>query len=106
CLPLVKTAKSVSAQGLHDAHVDVGVVVPQKRFAVELYPLTQRVQIMREQFLAQLRRQVRLGIEQKRGDVVLQRALPPALIVHKERIAAAQQNISRLKIAVQKIIAV
>ena len=39
---------------------------------------------MLEQFLAQLRRQIGLGIVQKGSDVVLQRAFAPALVIQKK----------------------
>src|ERR1700730_19474268 len=81
---LVKSAKSISAQRLHDAHINVGVVMPQERFAIELYVLTKRLQIMVEQVLAQFRRQIGLRVEQKRSSIVLQRALAAALIIPEE----------------------
>src|ERR1700722_511762 len=61
---------------------------------------------MIEKFLPELRRQVGLGIEQKRGDVILQRALAAALVVDKKGLAIAQHNISGLKVAIQKVVAI
>ncbi len=60
---------------------------------------------MIEQLLAQLRRQIGLGIIQKRGDVVLQRALAPALVVEEVRLTVAQHDVARLKIAIEKVVA-
>ena len=54
--------------------------------------------------LAQVRRQIGLGIVQKRGDIVLQRAFAAALIVHKEWAPVAQHDVARLKIPIQKVI--
>src|SRR5260370_22912357 len=59
---------------------------------------------MIEELLAEFGREVGLGIVEKRGDVVLQSAFAAALIVDKVRLAVAQQNVARLKIAVKKII--
>ena len=103
---LVEAAKSVSAQRLHDADVNVGVVVLHEHFAIELDETGQRVEIVIEQLLAQLRRQIGLGVVEKRRDVVLQRAFAAALIIQKKWLAVAQHDVARLEIAIEKIIAV
>ena len=90
----VIAAKTISAQCLHDADVNVGVVVPHERFAIEREETREDIEIMIEQLLAQRGRQIGLGIVQERSDVILQRALAAALVVHKKRLAAAQQNVS------------
>src|SRR6266436_3565039 len=59
---------------------------------------------MIEQVLTHFRRQVSLGVKQKRSDIVLQGTFATALIVHKKWLAVPQQNVARLKIAIQKII--
>src|SRR6266849_2621028 len=99
---LVKATKSVGPQGLQDAHVNVRIVMPHKCFAVELYVAGKRLQIMIEQVLTHFRRQIGLGVKQKRSDIVLQGTFAPTLIVHEKRLAATQQDVSRLKIAVKK----
>ena len=60
---------------------------------------------MIEQLLAQVRRQVGLGVVQKRSDIVLQRAFAAALIVEEKRLAVAQHDVAGLEIAIEKIIA-
>src|SRR5258708_39761981 len=99
-LALVKAAKAVRAQGLHDAHVNVSVVVPQERFALELYVMTKRFEIMIEQILTHFRRQIGFGVEQKRSDAILQRPLAPTWIIHKKWLTVVQQDVPRLKIAI------
>src|SRR5260370_31993756 len=94
CIAYLKAAKSVGGQGLDNAHVNVSVVVAHECFAFKRYVMTQRVEIMIEQVLAQLRRQVGLGVEQKRSNVVLQSTFAASLVIHKKRLAVAQQNIS------------
>src|SRR4029077_17761391 len=47
----------------------------------------------------------RLGVEQKGSDVVLQRALAPALIVHEKWLSIPQHHIAGLEGAIQKIVA-
>ena len=89
---LVEAAKAVSAHGLHDAHVNVGVVKLHEHGAIEIEETGQAVEIMIEQLLAQIRRQVGFGIVQKRGDIVLQRAFAAALIVEKKRLVFAQNS--------------
>ena len=62
--------------------------------------------IMIEQLLAQCGRQVGLGVVEKRSDVVLQRAFAAALIIEEKRLAVAQHDVARLKIAIEKVVAV
>src|SRR6266702_3877383 len=104
-LALIKSSKAVSAQGLHDSNVDIGVVVPHEGFAVKLNETAKLFEIMFEQLLAQFRRQVGLGIVQKRSDVVLQLPVAAALIIHKLGIAVAQHHVPGLEIPVKKVIA-
>src|SRR6266446_5980816 len=96
----VKAAKTVGAEGLHDADVHVSVVVAQESVTVYLDKAGKPVEIVIEELLAELGREVGLGIVQERGDVVLQSAFTPALIVDKKRIAAAQQDVAGLEVAV------
>src|SRR5260370_1491741 len=102
---LVKAAKPVSAQRLHNADINVRVVVPQERLAVKFYVMTKRVEIMIEQILADVRRQISLGVKQQRRNVILQRPFAPALVINEKRFAVTQQDVARLKIAIEKIIA-
>src|SRR6266850_2940548 len=101
----VEAAKTVRAEGLHDADIHVGVIVAQESFAVELDKAGKSVEIVIEKLLTELGRQVGLGIVQERGDVVLQSALASALIIHKKGIAVAQQDVAGLEVAVEKVIA-
>src|SRR6202140_5867574 len=59
---------------------------------------------MIQQLLPQLRRKIGLGVVQKRGNVVLQRPLAPALVVEEKRLALAQHDIARLEIPIQKVV--
>src|SRR6267142_4203877 len=104
-LALIKAAKAVSAQCLQDANVNIGVVVAQEDFAVYLDKAGKPVEIVIEELLAELGRQVGFGIVQERGDVVLQGAFAAALIVHQKGVAVAQQDVSGLEVAVEKIVA-
>ena len=62
---------------------------------------------MIEQLLPQLRRQIGLGVEEQRGDVVLQRAAASALVVEKVADwSVAHHDVARLKIAIEKISAI
>jgi hypothetical protein len=59
-----------------------------------------------EQFLAQIRRQIGLGVVQKRSDVILKRALAAALIIQEKRMAVAHHDVARLKVPVEKVVEV
>ena len=105
-LALVESAETVGAEGLQDADVDVGVVVLHECGAVDGDEAGEAVEIVVEQLLAQRRRQIGLAVVEERGDVVLQRAFAAALVVEKKRLAIAQHDVARLKIAIEKIIVV
>src|SRR5215469_4496199 len=104
-LALVESAKTVGPQRLHDADINVSVVVVQERLALNVCEALESVQIMVEQLLSQLRRQVSLRVEQQRGDVILQRALASALIVEKVRLPIPEHDVTRLKIAIKEKVA-
>src|SRR5882724_1799798 len=106
CSAFVKSAKAVRPQGLQNTHINIGIVVPEKRLAFDLDVRAERVEIMVEQLLTNFWRQVSLGIIQKGCDVILQSALAATLIVHKKGRTVAQHHVARLKIPVEKIITV
>src|SRR5713226_2049188 len=80
----IKSAKTIGAERLHDAYVNVCIVVLHERFALQFDETGKRFDVMVEQLLAQFRRQIGLGIVQKRSDVILQRAFAAALIIHEK----------------------
>src|SRR5437879_7470905 len=100
-----ETAKTVSTEGLHDADVNVGVVVAEESFAIERDEAGKPIEIMIEEVLAKIGREVSLGVIQERSDVILQSAFAAALVVNKKGIAVAQKDVAGLEVAVEKIIA-
>ena len=68
---LEEAAISIRAEGLHDADVHVRVVVAQEVFAINRDEGGERTKIIVEEMLAEVGRQVGLGVEEKRSDVVL-----------------------------------
>src|SRR5207302_3923558 len=101
----IKAAKTVGAQRLHDANVNVSVVVAQESLAIERDEPGEGVEIVIEKLLAKVGREIGFGVIQKRCDVVLQSAFAAALIVDEKRIAGAQENVAGLEVAIQKVIA-
>src|SRR5216684_2208959 len=105
-LALVKSAKAISAQRLEDADVNVCVVELQKCFALHAGEAGKLFDVEIEQLLAQLRRQIGLGIVEQGSDVVLKRPLASALIVEKKRLPVNEHDVAGLEIAVKEIVAV
>src|SRR6266478_2508434 len=105
---LVKAAKSISAQGLHDANVNVGVVMLHEHGTIEIDEAGQAIEIMIEQLLAQFGRQIGFSVVQKRSDIVLQRTLAATLIVEEKWLvfvqSFAQHDIAGLEVPIKKII--
>src|SRR5713101_228379 len=100
-----ETAKTVSTEGLHDADINVGVVVAEESFAIERDEAGKAVEIVIEELLAQIGREVGLGVVQERSDVILESAFAAALVVDKKGITVAQHDVAGLEVAVEKIIA-
>src|ERR1019366_450617 len=80
-LALVKSPETVGAQRLHYAYVDVRIIVLHERVALDVYETAEAVEIVIEQFLAQLGWQISLAIIEQRRNVVMQRAFAAALVV-------------------------
>src|SRR5205823_11268595 len=100
----VEAAKAISPQRLHDANVNVRIVMLHEGIAPKVDEAGKLVQVMIQQLQAQLRRQVSLGIVQKRGDIVLQRAPSAALVIHKKWLALPQHHVPGLEITIEKVI--
>src|SRR5229473_4580146 len=100
-----ETAETVSTEGLHDADINVGIVVAEESFAIEGDEAGKAVEIMIEELLAQIGREVGLGVVQERSDVVLQSAFAAALVVDEKGIAVAQHDVAGLEVAIEKVIA-
>src|SRR5215472_13796740 len=100
-----KAAIAVSAERLHDANVNIGVVIAQEGFAIYRDEVSERAKVVVKKVLAEFGRQVGLSVEEQRGDVVLQRAFAPTLVVYEIGLAVAQHDVAGLKIAIEKIVA-
>src|SRR5262252_4103649 len=57
-----------------------------------------------QQLLSKGRTEIRLGVIEERGDVVLERTFAPSLVIDEKRPASVQHDIPRLKIAIQEIV--
>src|SRR5579862_1905277 len=104
--PFVKSAKAISSQRLQNAHINISVKVAQKFFAIDLRKIPQPVDIKIKQLLPQIRRQVRLGIVEQGSNVILKRALAPALVIQEKRFPTSQHDIARLEIPIHEIVAI
>src|ERR1019366_2598405 len=101
---LIEAAKSVGSQRLHDTDINVRIVVLHEHVAVQLEVAGKLDEIMVEQLLAQLRRQVGFSVIQERGNVILQRAFAASLVVEEKWLAVAQHDIAGLEISIEKVI--
>jgi hypothetical protein len=104
-LAFVEAAETVGAESLHDADVDVGVVMADEGFAVHGDKFFERAKIVVEKLLAKVGRKIGFGVVEERGDVVLQGAFAAALVVDKIGLAIAEHDVAGLKVAIEKIIA-
>jgi hypothetical protein len=101
----VEAAEAVSAEGLHNADVDISVVMADEGFAIDGDKFFERAKIIVEELLAEVGREIGFGVVEERGDVVLQGAFAAALVIHEVGLAIAEHNVAGLKIAVKKKIA-
>ena len=101
----VEAAETVSAEGLQDADIDVGVVIADESFAIDGDKFFRGAEIIVEELLAEIGREIGFGVVEERGDVVLECAFAAALVVDEIRLAVTEEDVARLKIAIEKIIA-
>ena len=101
----VEAAETVSAESLHDADVDVSVVIAEEGFAVDGDEFFERAKIVVEKLLAKIGRKIGFGVVEERGDVVLEGAFAATLVVDEIGLAVAEQDVAGLEVAVEKIIA-
>src|SRR5579863_10254838 len=85
----VEAAKAVSAEGLHDADVNVGVVMADEGFAIDRDKFFEGAKIVVEKLLTEVGREIGFGVVEERSDVVLQGAFAAALVVDEKRLAIA-----------------
>src|SRR5712692_678955 len=100
-----EAAETVSTEGLHDADINVCIVVAEETFAIEGDEAGKAVEIVIEELLTQIGREIGLGVVQELSDVILQSAFAAALVVDKKGIAVAQHDVAGLEVTVKKIIA-
>src|SRR5579863_4100126 len=101
----VEAAEAVGAEGLHDADVNVGVVMADEGFAINGDKFFERAKIIVEKLLAEIGREIGFGVVEERGDIVLEGAFAAALVVDEIRLAVAEHDVAGLEVAVEKIIA-
>src|SRR2546429_583740 len=65
----------------------------------------ERAKIIIEKVVTEFGREVGLGVEEQRSEVVLQGACTAALVVDEIRLAVAQHDVARLKVTVEEIVA-
>src|SRR5437016_1703270 len=74
-------------------------------FAVDGDVVGERAKIIIEKVVTEFGREVGLGVEEQRSEVVLQGACTAALVVDEIRLAVAQHDVARLKVTVEEIVA-
>ena len=104
-LAFVEAAKAVSTEGLHDADVDVGVVMLEEGFAVDVDVMGERIEIVIEELLAEFGWEIGLGVVEERGDVVLEGAFAAALVIDEIGLAVAEHDVAGLEVAIEKKVA-
>ena len=104
-LAFVEAAKAVSTEGLHDADVDVGVVMLEEGFAVDVDVMGERIEIVIEELLAEFGWEIGLGVVEERGDVVLEGAFAAALVIDEIGLAVAEHDVAGLEVAIEEKVA-
>src|SRR5581483_554611 len=105
-LALVVTAKSIGAQRLHDADVNIGVIVPHEGLAVHSDKVGELLEVVSKQLLTQFRGQVRFGIIKQGSYVVLQRPFAATLVIQKEWMAVPEHDVAGLEVPIEEVIPV
>src|SRR5258708_16259138 len=77
---LVKTAKSIGAESLHDTDVNVGIVKLHEHGAIEIEETSQAIEIVIEQLLPQLGGHIGLAIIHQPTNIIFHPPFPPPLV--------------------------
>ncbi len=93
-LALVEAAIAVGAHGLQDADEGEPAIKLLETDRVDRRQRGRGLQILRLELVAEIERQVRLGVEQQRGEVVRQRAAPSPLVIDEPRLAVAHHDVA------------
>src|SRR5437762_8897238 len=101
----VESAETIGAERLKNSGVDVSIVVLEKSVAIDLGVFGDAIEIVIEKLLTEFGREIGLGVEEKRGQVVLECAFAAALIVEKIGFAVAKHDVAGLEVAIKEKIA-
>ena len=101
-LAFVQAAVPVGAQRLHHTDQGVTVIVREERLPAKGGMLAGRRDVVFQEFVPDLPRDVGPGILQERRHVVLKRALPPALVVDVMGASLMPHDVAGLEVAVQE----
>ena len=101
-LALVEAAIAVGAHGLQEADEGKPAIKLLETRLVDPGQRGRGLQVLRLELIAEIEGQVRLGVEQQRGEVVGQRAAPSSLVIDEPRLTVAHHDVARLEIAVEK----
>src|SRR5205807_2044519 len=102
--PRIREATAIEDKTAAVAGFVLGHLV-QKSFAVDGDVVGERAKIIIEKVVTEFGREVGLGVEEQRSEVVLQGACTAALVVDEIRLAVAQHDVARLKVTVEEIVA-
>ncbi len=98
--------EAISSHGLHDANQNIAIIVLPEFTFVDMDFLFQRTNVIIEQLLTGFLWNISLGIVQERCHIILQSSASPSLVVDEKQFALMYHDITRLKIAVQKVMAI
>src|SRR5688572_2915495 len=99
-----EASEAVRTHRLHDADVDIGVVMLQECIPSDGGKTRKHTKIVIEQLLTQLGGQIRLGVIEKGSDVILEGASSSSLIVEKIGSSVAQHDVARLKVPIEEVV--
>src|ERR1700744_1450881 len=104
-LSLEQTPKAIGAEDLQQPDQDITVVLTDESYPVDLLiqQLCHDIHIILEQPVFPVIRQLGLGLPKKRGDIVLQSPLHPALKIDEMDGPILEHDIPALKIPEHKI---
>ena len=97
-MPFRQAKKTVGAQCLHQSLHRAEL----ENFAERARPLPTALIVMRQQFLALGRAEARVGIEQKRREIILRQPRAHPLEVDEISLAIAHDDVLRLEIAMDQ----
>ena len=105
-LLFIKPPEPISAHGLHDPDQHIGIIGFPEFRCINRRVVGQAGDVVFQQLFPYCRWNIGLRVVQQRSHIILQGPLPAPLVIYKAGLPVTQHNVTRLEIAIKKVVRV